>query len=403
MEHLYLKQVDLDDIDLLIEYNNDFRKHYPNKNFSINENTFNDWYNELKKTRESENSMHIIPFWFMKDEKPIGLPIIKTNIEANEEYNKYGGHISYVIAPSYRKKGYGTICCHLAIEKCKEYGLKEVTIHCDDRNIGSSKIIENNYGVLKDVYIYNGEEKSFIGRFHRRYIIDIEESLKKYDEKCHITKSTLKEICNLNRDNLEDFLINNMQSEVKEETLRLSRIFNSINDIKDILNLYQTFMQEFIIDENSKIDKVARLTEEIVESRICSSSNDVGLVLSTLLRLKGIPTIFVSTLHIDWIKQMQKESQHSQEVQGYVFLEIYLNNKWYLFDSMKGKIYDNYDYNNLSLPDGYYAFRKTLNNCNFGAFSSKEIRRIMCETFENFDLKKYKDPNYMIIEKSFRK
>lgn len=398
MGNLYLKEVELDDLGLLIDYNNDFKKHYPDMKFSINEDTFIDWYNKLKKTRENENSMHLFPYWLMKDEKAIGQPILKTNIEVDDEFNKYGGHISYVIAPSYRKKGYGTECLHLVLEKCKELGLKEVMLGCDDRNIGSSSIIENNYGILKDTCIYNGEAKTQIGKFFRRYVIDVEESLKKYERKEPIKKATLKEICNLNRENLDDFLINNMQNNVGEETLRFSELIGDINDIEDIANFYKVFIQEFKPDKNREVEKFKRTTEEIVKSRICSGCNDAGLVLSTILRLKGIPTVFVSSGHIDWAKDLQEQNENARSVRGHIFLEIYLNDKWYLFDSMAGKIYDNYDYNNLSLPNGYYAFRKTLNNCNFGAYTLKDNNQIMSEAFKNFDLKEYDESNYECID-----
>lgn len=396
MDNLYLKEVELDDIDLLIEYNNDFKKHYPDMKFSINEDTFKDWYNKLKKTRESENMMHVFPFWLMKENKAIGLPILKTNIEANKEFAKYGGHISYVIAPSYRKQGYGTECLHLALEKCQEFGLKEVMLSCNDRNIGSSSIMENNYAVLKDTCIYNG--KAFVGEFARRYVIDVEESLRKYGRKEPVKKATLKEICNLNRENLDDFLINHMQNEVGEETLRFSELIADINDIEDISNLYKIFTDEFKPDKNNEVEKFKRTTEEIVKSRICLGCNDAGLVLGTILRLKGIPTVFVSSGHIDWIKNLQEQNESAKSVRGHIFLEIYLNDKWYLFDSMAGKIYDNYDYTNLSLPNGYYAFRKTLNNYNFGAYTLKDNNQIMRETFKNFDLKEYNEPNYECID-----
>ena len=79
-------------------------------------------------------------------------------------------------------------------------------------------------------------------------------------------------------------------------------------------------------------------------------------------------------------------------------MEIYLEGKWQLFDSINGKLYENYDYNNLSLPSNYYAFSKSLNGFFVGIVSPKTNDDIMKRKFHNFDLAKYQDPNYEAIE-----
>lgn len=58
-----------------------------------------------------------------------------------------GGHIGYMIRPSERKKGYGTLILSLVLEKARERGMDRVLVTCDDDNIGSSRIIEKNGGV----------------------------------------------------------------------------------------------------------------------------------------------------------------------------------------------------------------------------------------------------------------
>lgn len=397
MENLYLKEVEFEDLELLIEYDKDFKKHFPNKKNSINEDTFESWLKKLKQSQEDSSKMHLFPYWIMKYDKAIGLSILKTNIKSDKEFEKYSGHVSYVIAPSYRMKGYGTECLHLALEKCKTLGLDKVFISCDDKNIASANIIENNYGILHDVCIYNGEQNRK-GDLYRRYLIDVNESLMLYEQKNKRIKTTLKQICNLDRSNLDDFLINSKQSQVGEEILSFSQMIGDINSIEDVAKLYKIFKEEFDRDSKQEMEKFKRTTEEIVKSRIYSGCNDAGLVLSTILRLKGIPTVFVSSAHTSWIKNHQEQNEDARKVQGHIFLEIYLNNKWYLFDSMAGMIYDNYDYTNLSLPKDYYVFRKTLNNHNFGAYTLEDDIRIMQEIFKDFDLNEYKNPEYDCID-----
>ncbi len=385
MNKAYLKRITDDDVDLMEIYNNDFIKNIPNVKLGMRQSNFYGWLDKL-----TQNEMKIIPFLLIENNNPVGLIIIKIDIDKDEIFKKYGGHISYEIAPSYRGKGYGTLSCHLALEECQKLGLKEVMITCDERNIGSINIIEKNYGVLRDVCI----DITHKGSVLRRYIVNIKDSLQKYAEKAPKVNPSLKEICNIDRTNLNDFLINSMQNNVGLAMMEFADMVGEIKSLDDIERLHNIFLNEFTLDE---VDKFSRVTEDIIKSKIWSGCNDAGLVLGTVLRLKGVPAIFVSSAHIDWIKDLQEENDKAKMVRGHIFLEIYLNDRWYLFDSANGKIYDNYDYNNLSLPGGYYVFRKGLNNYNFGAYSVKENNKIMQETFKNFDLSNYNEPNYNCI------
>ena len=79
-----------------------------------------------------------------------------------------GGHIGYVIRPSERRKGYGTLILALTMEKAREIGLPRVMVTCDTDNISSSKIIRKNGGV------FAGENISpRTGKPASRYWIDL--------------------------------------------------------------------------------------------------------------------------------------------------------------------------------------------------------------------------------------
>ncbi len=68
----------------------------------------------------------------------------------NEGLKRYGGHIGYKIRPSFRRRGYGALICRLGILEARKRGVGDILITCDDDNIGSSRIIEVNGGVLQD-------------------------------------------------------------------------------------------------------------------------------------------------------------------------------------------------------------------------------------------------------------
>lgn len=75
----------------------------------------------------------------------------------NDYLLNFGGHIGYGISPSARNKGYATQMLALALSIVKNLGISKVLITCDKSNIGSSKTIINNGGVLENEVIEDGK------------------------------------------------------------------------------------------------------------------------------------------------------------------------------------------------------------------------------------------------------
>lgn len=86
----------------------------------------------------------------------------------NESLLFSGGHIGDGIRPSRRRRGYATAMIRLALEKCRELGIRRVLMTCDKENIGSAKSILRNGGILENE-ILNEE-----GKIEQRYWIDLE-------------------------------------------------------------------------------------------------------------------------------------------------------------------------------------------------------------------------------------
>lgn len=103
-----------------------------------------------------------IDYWFLEDEVWIGLLTLRPQITA--ELLQSGGHIGYVIRPSRRKQGYGTVLLRLGLEKAQGLGLERVLLTCADTNTGSRKIIEANGGQLEDVVQVN-PDKPLVRRY----------------------------------------------------------------------------------------------------------------------------------------------------------------------------------------------------------------------------------------------
>lgn len=95
-------------------------------------------------------------FLVNEDDKKI-LGAIDIRYELTEYLLKYGGNIGYGIRPTERKKGYASEMLKLALDICREKGLKKVLITCDKKNLGSARTMINNGAILENE-VENGEE-----------------------------------------------------------------------------------------------------------------------------------------------------------------------------------------------------------------------------------------------------
>ncbi len=91
--------------------------------------------------------------------------VIHIRIRLTEGLLRYGGHIGYGINPKYWRMGYGKELLRIGLEKYKDLIEEDkILITCDDDNIGSSKIIEANGGILENKVINTDDDETFLTR-----------------------------------------------------------------------------------------------------------------------------------------------------------------------------------------------------------------------------------------------
>lgn len=87
----------------------------------------------------------------------------------------HGGNIGYLVRPSERRKGYGTIILGSALKKAKELGLGRILVTCREENIGSSRVIEKNGGIYENDYydeVQNVTFKRYWINLKKRYAVN---------------------------------------------------------------------------------------------------------------------------------------------------------------------------------------------------------------------------------------
>lgn len=82
----------------------------------------------------------------------------------NDYLSKFGGHIGYSVRPCERRKGYAKKMLKMALPYCKEIGLSEVLITCNDGNLGSEKTILSCGGIYEST-VHEPDENINLKRF----------------------------------------------------------------------------------------------------------------------------------------------------------------------------------------------------------------------------------------------
>jgi hypothetical protein len=168
--------------------------------------------------------------------------------------------------------------------------------------------------------------------------------------------------------------------------------FNDKKDISTIQEIYKWIQANLGPGEGEKFSRTA---VDIINSKLATGCTDNGLAFAALSRTKGIPTVFVQTARMDWVKKLVENDPKKNSITGHILVEVLLSdNKWYLVDPTAGKLFYNYDKSNLSLSDGYYVFAKSIEVFDSGVKNVMQNNTKMLSVFEGFDISKYKDPLY---------
>src|SRR5713226_698026 len=65
-------------------------------------------------------------FWLVDGTDYLGTVLIRHFI--TDWMRRFGGHIGYIIRPSQRRKGYGTLMCRLGLDQARKLGLDRVLL-----------------------------------------------------------------------------------------------------------------------------------------------------------------------------------------------------------------------------------------------------------------------------------
>jgi len=157
-----------EDIEKMVE---EYRLYGEREKFDMYKEAVSDFKGYVLKLNDNAKGLGIPDGWVpaytywltnLKDEI-LGVVRIRTSLNS-EFVRKFAGHIGYDISPLSRRKGYGNTLLKLALEKAAIINLDKILITCDDDNIASQRIIENNGGIFESE-IFKEERNKKLRRY----------------------------------------------------------------------------------------------------------------------------------------------------------------------------------------------------------------------------------------------
>lgn len=194
------------------------------------------------------------------------------------------------------------------------------------------------------------------------------------------------------------FLQTGVQTKAGE---RIKKVCEKINDKRDISTLKEIFKIVSNLKHIDGGDKHSATAEQVLEEGTNGCTRN-ALLFASLAREKGIPTVLINSAHVKWIEEIQNNPNVDRTINasGHFFVEVFLSDgKWYLVDSTAGRLFTNYDRNNFSIQSGnrdYYIYAKSIEVFD-SRMNSEKIGLVQRCLFENFDLDKYKETSYEVI------
>jgi predicted acetyltransferase len=101
------------------------------------------------ETHAPEHFVRSVVYWAIAGNEIVGRIAIRP--ELNNFLRRAGGHIGYIVRPSYRQQGVATEMLRQLLEMDKVRALGKLLVTCDEDNVASEKAILKNGGVLENI------------------------------------------------------------------------------------------------------------------------------------------------------------------------------------------------------------------------------------------------------------
>lgn len=139
---------------------------------------------------------------------------------------------------------------------------------------------------------------------------------------------------------IETFLRDGEQTKITENITKIAAEFtaDSFELIAQIIKwIYKNLKSNQ--DKELKLEIFRKRTaDQVIKDSFTTGCSDIALAFIALARAKNIPTKYVEAIRRKWIENGQEDL-----IEGHVFAEVYLNNKWHIIDPTEASLKFWYD------------------------------------------------------------
>lgn len=174
---------------------------------------------------------------------------------------------------------------------------------------------------------------------------------------------------------------------IAEEAQAVSGITRRERLFKAMAHIWQTFSYDIWLNTEA----FRRTADELFRSRVLGGCSDFALAELCLFRAVGIPSRMVITANADWIYEYRKDPLALSE--GHSFIEVYLEDRWYLVDSTYRCFFSGYDPDSKSYPHGEYFCRRGKDFWHMGLRSNDDLDTMLKKGASEFR-EDFREPLY---------
>jgi hypothetical protein len=205
---------------------------------------------------------------------------------------------------------------------------------------------------------------------------------------CNLNLDSMDFTFGIHYDNPEKYLTPGEQSGLSKENLIIIKnaIGTTKNNINDVLKVCHWINQNFSFENAGGGMAGVNTVNELFEIRTFYGCHSLALIISSVIRGLGIPTVMIETVDIQWAYDYR--SGNTDYFAGHVMSEVYINDKWILLDNNCTYV-EEYNYKNPYISTmnqkekGLFVFAKGVDVWDYGGKNISYTHEKMVEFSNN--------------------
>ncbi len=150
---------------MFAEFSATYRRHYEDRHQIKEGQPFREYIAALNRLEDPDGlppgKVTQISFWFLNDEDVL-VGNSRLRLELNEYLLNIGGHVGYDVSPEHRRKGFATEILRETLREAAKRNIDRVLVTCNEDNLFSRKVIENNGGILENLVVEESTGKNIL-------------------------------------------------------------------------------------------------------------------------------------------------------------------------------------------------------------------------------------------------